>query len=344
VRLSFLQLPVAERNLYFEQAAQRRGLSPVILEKDFWVCWMLGVLFDSPFGNTLVFKGGTSLSKVFGVMDRFSEDIDLSLSPEFLGIAEAEVNSARSRTQRTTWMERMQNECALKVRDVIGPALEQRVIDILGARSDRQPWMEFELDAHTHSPVMLFHYPTAQADGFTYLRRSVKLEFGSLTEQRPTGQHAIHPWVADTFPQAFTDWACQVVALELERSFWEKATILHVEHHRPAQKPTPDRFSRHYADTAALALHPVAAIALANDDMRDRVVVWKSRFFGSTWANYELARPGTFKLVPPPARLPPLRRDYEAMRDMYLGTPLEFDEVIATLTKLEEKINQGAAS
>ena len=89
MRLGFLGLPAEERRLYIEQAAIRRNVSPVILEKDFWVCWLLGILFESEFAGSLVFKGGTSLSKVFGVIDRFSEDIDLSLSPTFLKLPEA---------------------------------------------------------------------------------------------------------------------------------------------------------------------------------------------------------------------------------------------------------------
>jgi hypothetical protein len=339
VKLSFLRLPAAEQKLYFEQAAQQRGLSPVILEKDFWVSWMLGVLFGSQFRDVLVFKGGTSLSKVFGVIGRFSEDIDLSLAPEFLGIAESDVDSATSRNQRTHWMEKLQAECAAKVRDTVAPAIEQMLIDALGPRPDGQSWLEFEIDATTHSPVLLFHYPTTQRTGFAYLKRSVKLEFGSLTDQRPTGRHAVRPWIAEDFAQAFGDWACEAVTLELERSFWEKATILHVECHRPADKPTPDRFSRHYADTAALANLPVVTAALGDHELRERVVGWKSRFFGSAWARYDLARPGSFKLVPSKARVRALRIDYQAMRDMYLSEPLDFDQILATLAELENKIN-----
>jgi hypothetical protein len=149
----------------------------------------------------------------------------------------------------------------------------------------------------------------------------------------------VRPWVADVLSQAFPDWRCEVVALEMERSFWEKATILHAEYHRAADKPTPDRFSRHYADTAALSLHPAAARALELHDLRDRVVEWKGRFFGSGWARYDLARPGTFRLVPPPERVPELRRDYQAMRDMYLSEPAGFDQVLATLAELERRIN-----
>ena len=165
------------------------------------------------------------------------------------------------------------------------------------------------------------------------------MEFGSLTDQQPVGRHPIRPWVAEVLPDAFADWRCEVVALELERTFWEKATILHTEYHRPAEKPTPDRFSRHYADTAALAEHPAASKAVDLDDLRTRVVGWKSQFFGSSWANYDHAKPGTFRLVPPPERLPALQRDYQAMRDMYLSEPAGFDDILATLADLEARIN-----
>jgi hypothetical protein len=100
MRLRFLTLPLDERRLYIDQAAIRRSVSPVVLEKDFWVCWLLGLLFGSEFAGSLVFKGGTSLSKVFGVIERFSEDIDLSLSPEFLKLPEV----GPSRNQANKWM------------------------------------------------------------------------------------------------------------------------------------------------------------------------------------------------------------------------------------------------
>ena len=154
------------------------------------------------------------------------------------------------------------------------------------------------------------------------------------------GRHPVRPWLADEFSEAMADWRCEVVALELERSFWEKATILHAEHHRPPEKSMPDRFSRHYADTAALAKHPIAPIAVENDALRGRVVHWKAQFFGSGWARYDLARPGTFKLVPPTTREPALKRDYQSMRDMYLSEPLNFDVILARLTELEQEINR----
>lgn len=336
--LGFLKLPPAERALYIEQAAIRRNVSAVVLEKDFWVCWMLGILFQSEFAGNLVFKGGTSLSKVFGVIERFSEDIDLSLSPAFLKLPEA----GSTRNQANKWMTRAEDVCSAAVRDQIAPALEGAATSILGKGGS--PWFEFLTDPATHSPVLLFHYPSLQPAGFDYLKRSVKLEFGSLTDQQPVGWHPIHPWIVDAIPEAFPDWRCEVVALEVERSFWEKATILHSEYHRPADKSTPDRFSRHYADVAALAKHPAASQAINKSEIRERVVQWKSQFFGSAWANYEAAKPGTFRFVPPHERQSSLRRDYQAMRDMYLTEPPSFDEILATLAELELRINSSGGT
>lgn len=335
MKLGFLELPADECRLYIEQAAAQRNISPVLLEKDFWVCWLLGILFESEFASSLVFKGGTSLSKVFAVIERFSEDIDLSLSPEFLKLPEA----GTSRNQANKWMTKAEAACAKAVKTQIAPALEAVAEEVLGKRDGR--WFEFLTDPSMNSPVLLFHYLSSQPTGFEYLNRAVKLEFGSLTDQQPIGRHPIRPWIAGILPDAFPDWSCEVVALEVERSFWEKATILHTEYHRPIDKPMPDRFSRHYADTAALANHPTASKAIHQHDLRNRVVEWKSQFFGSSWASYHLAKPGTFRLVPPTARLSALRHDYKTMREMYLSEPPSFDDVLATLADLESHINQG---
>jgi hypothetical protein len=131
---------------------------------------LLGVLFGSQFADALVFKGGTSLSKVFGVIDRFSEDIDLSLSPEFLKLPKA----GASRTQANKWMKNAEAACGVAVEKQIAPRLESAVAGILGTAADT--WFEFVTDPTTNSPVLLFHYPSVQPAGFEYLKRSVKLE------------------------------------------------------------------------------------------------------------------------------------------------------------------------
>ena len=135
---------------------------------------------------------------------------------------------------------------------------------------------------------------------------------------------------------------CDVVTLEVERAFWEKATILHAEYHRDPASPMPGRYSRHYADVAAMANRTETERALEDDVLRTRVVAWKARFFARSWARYDLAAPGTFRLVPPPERRVDLARDYQEMRDMFLDEPPSFDAILETLRKLEARINRAA--
>jgi hypothetical protein len=341
VKLEFFKRSPGDQAVIIREVAARRGLSALMVEKDFWVSWTLALLFAHPeFGEQLVFKGGTSLSKVFGVIERFSEDIDLSVSPNFLGISEEWVEGAGTRSKRTERMKELEEACTEKVRERFEPELERIARESLGEPPDDQAWMEFQVDRETHSPVVLFHYPSNEPTGFEYLRRSVKMEFGSLTDQRPVGRHVINPWVAEDFPDVLADFQCELVALELERTFWEKATILHAEYHRDAAKPIRDRFSRHYSDMAAMAKHAQATPALVDDELRQRVADWKSRFFAAKWARYDLAKPGTFHLAPPKSRVVELDKDYRVMRPMFFNEPPAFATVVGALSDLESRINQ----
>lgn len=334
-------MPAAERRLLFSEAAERLQIQRVIVEKDFWVCWLLGLLFERPqWSEALVFKGGTALSKVFGIIRRFSEDIDLSVSPARLGISEQEVGEAESRRHRDQWMEALEKACGQWVACRLQPEFESGISVVLGKSRAGPGWLEFQTDAATHSPVLLFHYPSALDASAPYIRRSVKLEFGSLTDQRPVGKHRMRPWLADILPPPLAEMGCDLVAMEVERAFWEKATILHAEHHRDPAMPMPGHYSRHYADVAAMATRQETDRALADDALRARVVRWKSRFFTRAWARYDLAVPGTFRLVPPAARVPELERDYQAMHDMFLDPPQSFEIILQRLRVLETRINR----
>ncbi len=338
---SFALLPPEERALYWRNYASRTGVPEFIVEKDFWVCWLLGHIFATPrLGAESVFKGGTSLSKVFGVIDRFSEDIDLGITPAALGWNEADLDNAPSPSQRQKRAKQLQADCASAVRTRFMPELESVVSSLLGPRPDSEHWLIFQYDEASQSPVILFPYPRVSPPG-TYIAPLVKMEFGSLTDQRPTGMHAITPLISELAPGAFDDFNVKVVALEIERTFWEKATILHAEYHRPSAQPMRDRFARHYADFAALWKHPGGHAAATRLDLLERVRIHKSRFFVSGWAHYETAIPGTLRFVPPDARLAELRRDYTAMEPMFLSPPPPFDAVLATLREAEETINRA---
>jgi hypothetical protein len=335
----FLTLSPERRALAFEQAAAQSAMPPMIVEKDFWVSWLLGQLFAAPsLAPHVVFKGGTSLSKVFGVIDRFSEDIDLSLAPEFVGADTAAFNAQGSRTQRDAAMKEMQRLCAETVRERVQPTLEAALSSALGP-AETGGWLRFELDADAQSPILYFRYPATQNAGFDYLRREVKLELGALTDQQPTGRHAVRPLLADAFPTLFADWSCEVTALSLERTFWEKATILHAEFYRPPLSATPDRYARHYFDMAKLLGHSEAPQFLADRAQCQHVVEWKRCYFPRAWANYDLAQHGSFRLMPLPERQGALERDYTTMQPMFMTTPPPFATLMAKLSEAEAVLN-----
>ena len=176
--------------------------------------------------------------------------------------------------------------------------------------------------------------------GFDYVRREVKLELGTLTDQQPTGRYPIAPLIASVFGPLFSDWKCEVVALELQRTFWEKATILHAEYHRPVDSPAPDRYARHYFDMTRLLAHADAAQFLADKAQCERVVDWKRRVFARGWARYDLACHGTYRLAPPVARQADLARDYATMRPMFITAPPGFDVLLRELENAENAINK----
>ena len=338
----FAQTPPEERAVFIKEAAARLGVHPVIVEKDFWVTWTLARLFEEPsYRPALVFKGGTSLSKVFGVINRFSEDIDLSISPVLLGHNEAFLDDAPSSSKRRKRMQEIEHLCAASVEKKFKPTLELAFRKLLGAPETQGDWLEYSLDPASKSPTLLFSYPQTVSMAVSYIAQSVKIEFGSLTDQQPKGMHVIRPILGSVFPEDFEDFRSEVVALELERTFWEKATILHAEFHRPADQPIRDRFARHYSDLAALWLHPNGRSAAARLDLFERVVTHKRRYFASSWANYESAIPGSLRLVPPVARMDQLSEDYDKMAVMFLSTPPPFAEICRVVRDAEIAINHS---
>jgi hypothetical protein len=200
--------------------------------------------------------------------------------------------------------------------------------------------LTYRFDESSRSPILLFAYPRALPRGIAYIAREVRIECGSLTDQKPIGHHQIQAFVADVAPGAFTDFGADVVALELERTFWEKATILHAEFHRPPDKPIRDRYARHYSDFAALWTHPAAFSARTRLDLLERVRIHKSMFFSSSWASFSTAKPGTFRLHPPEHRIKELRADYEAMQQMFLGVAISFDDILEILRGAETTLNR----
>ncbi|MBT3379183.1 MAG: nucleotidyl transferase AbiEii/AbiGii toxin family protein [Lentisphaerae bacterium] len=337
----FARQSQSHRKTVFEEAGIRLGLHPTSVEKDFWVCWTLRRLFELPvLQGRLVFKGGTTLSKVYGIIRRFSEDIDLTLDRTVFDYGgDRDPDSANSRKQRERLLADMATACANFVQSNICQALAAACDAALG-KGIRQ-WRVANDGRDPDRQTLLFVYPPAvNVDSATsYVEPSVRLEFGSRGEPWPTTVASIQPYASEQFPDVFTYPAVAVTALSVERTFWEKATILHQEAHRPQAKPMPGRSSRHYYDLAMLAKSPVRENALQQLPLLETVVQHKKHFFRCGWAGYDTAQPGTLRLLPPDDRLKALSADFEQMQVMMFGDCPSFDEIMVVLGDLQREIH-----
>ncbi len=319
------RLPARERSNLFSESATQKGTTPAVIEKDFWVTWVLNRLFQEPdLGRQLMFKGGTSLSKVYHLIERFSEDIDLVLDWRIL--SGEDPLAGRSRTKQAQ-LNAMLNE---RAHQYIGGELLRLVEGAL----DRVCGCSVDAD---DPHVIGIHYPAAFPDA--YLRPEVRLEIGPLASWLPYEEHRISCYAAEAFPDVFEQRECTVRVISAERTFWEKATILHHEVYRPEANPQPHRYSRHYYDLAKMAQSPVKAQALADTGLLASVVEFKQRFYPRGWARYDLAQPGTLELVPKDQVLVSVKSDYRAMGNIIFGEVPNVDEMLAVIRGLQEEIN-----
>ncbi|KAB0669034.1 nucleotidyl transferase AbiEii/AbiGii toxin family protein [Oryzomonas sagensis] len=318
-------LSAKQRSDLFSETAARRDMTPAIVEKDFWVTWTLDKLFaHTDLSRILMFKGGTSLSKVFSLIDRFSEDIDLIL--DWTTLTGEDPKAARSKSKQ----QKLNKDIDERGQAYIATELLRQVSECVG------PICRCEVDGGDPN-VLNISYPAAF--DHDYLRPEVRLEIGPLASWLPYANYTIHPYTAEVFPAVFERSECPVKAIKAERTFWEKATILHHEAYRPAGSPQPLRYSRHYYDLAKMATSSVKNTALADLDLLSDVVEFKDRFYPRGWARYDLAKPGTLRLVPKGHVLESVTADYRDMRSMIFGEYPDIGTIMSALVALEGEIN-----
>lgn len=338
---NFAKLTGEERKPYFETAAANDGrMGEHIIEKDFWICWTLKRLFTmKTLEGHLIFKGGTSLSKVFKVIERFSEDIDLSVSKELLGFAgDKDPERADSAKQRSKRIEELADACREFVKTTILPDLRATTKAALGATTG---W-KLEIDPDDgDGQTLLFQYPAASKPAGGYVVPVVKIEVGARSDHWPAHQHTLRPYLAEQVAKALTSPDATVKTLDATRTFWEKATILHSFAHYPADKTPAARQSRHYYDLYKLLQTKHQAEAAADQKLLARVAEHKSIYFRAGWANYEDAKRGTLKLMPGGRLEAIMKRDYEQMQEMIFGEAPEWKDILAAIKKFERTFNSA---
>lgn len=315
------------------------GCAPEVLEKDVWVCWVLRTLFEMPGRLPMAFKGGTSLSKVFGAIQRFSEDVDVTLDFEGLQPGIDPFAPDVSRTRMGKLGESLKAKVREHVRDVVRPGFDTAFASQFGSGGDSVASIGGD-DGDT----LRIRYPSVFEDS-GYLRESVLVEFGGRNTTVPNEEHVVQPDIADRFPELEFPRP-SVTVLSPLRTFWEKATLIHVECQRQEVRTSAERLSRHWYDLAQLADLPIGREALERRDLLEEVVKVKKVFFHSGSARYDDCLAGSLRLVPGDAAREVLAKDFAAMRDggMFLIDPPSFEAILDRLGRLEVEINRGRPS
>lgn len=343
----FLKATPQDRRDVFLSAAARLGTPEQNVEKDFWVTWTLDVLFNGlPAGHPrFLFKGGTSLSKAYGLISRFSEDIDITVFREDLGqAASAQELTNLSRKKREARIDAIKYAC----RDYIQHTLAKQFTEITQetlAQSNIEPngpGVAVDPD-DPDGQSLLFWYPTVTTGHGDYIRPAVKIESGAKSALDPHEELSIVPYISEEVPRLRLA-AAGVTTVVAERTFWDKIVILHGVRNwfekRGVLRGQGQRVSRHYYDVHRIFQSELGARAVANRELGTDCVAHARMFFNSPDLGLDRAAPGMFSLSVTEAMLGELRRDYARMTGMIIGAPPEFDEVMASVAAVENEINR----
>ena len=336
---SWFALSRADQAEALEVAAGRTGRPAHLLEKDIWVVWALSAIYGSPLAEKLTFKGGTSLSKVYKIIDRFSEDVDLTydireLVPDLLqgghpipvsASQEKKITSA-VRTRLPEW-----------IAGWVKPVLEGSLVS-----SNAQA--EFRVDGKDREKLIIDY--RAVKTGTGYAEASIQLEFGARATGEPNSRHMVHCDIAPVIEGVKFPVAAPLVMVA-ERTFWEKATAAHV--YSLQGRLRGERYSRHWYDLAAMAKTGHAAQAAGDHQLARAVAEHKSVFFAEKDANgskvnYHKAVTGGLQLVPAGAALAALESDYTAMLEdglLALHQP-SFAEIMEKCLAIQDEVNHKA--
>lgn len=361
--IEVLRSSVDERRTLFETVAAHLETQAENVEKDLYVCWVLDFLFnrrgDDPIG--LYFKGGTSLSKAYGLIRRFSEDIDIGIYKVDLHVPlEADIAALPSVNQQQRALADKVDEAA---RQYISGPLKERLAKEIAAVEEaiEQPGhftLRFGFDNYRNRDaldILVVGYKSVFDSAESYVQAAVRIEGGARPDPEPAEPREIVPYIADEMPDGMELTIRNVTTVRPERTFWEKVLILHAMtemtekrlQDADPKRPAPDlnRYSRHYYDVHQIWTHPGYGIATASlRDLAEACRQHKELMFRAPDHRYDRAVPGSYRLVPTPDMRAKLVADYQRMTAMIFGTSPAFADVIASIQALEDYLNTSLAA
>jgi Nucleotidyl transferase AbiEii toxin, Type IV TA system len=332
---TYFGLSVSDKIDALETAATSLGRPADLLEKDIWVVWALNALFDSPVGEHLVFKGGTSLSKAYRAIDRFSEDVDLTydirqIIPELIDDPDDPYPASRSQARKWT------DTVRARLTEWIGT----QPLPILSSKIENAG-INASLKLEDDNIVLKYE---AVRSGTGYVRPAVLLEFGARSTGEPAEHHQITCDISDALPDLQTPIANPRV-MRAERTFWEKATAIHAYCLRETFRGG-DRYARHWYDLDCLDQVGIAAAAISDRDLASDVATHKQHFFrendkSGDVIDYAEAISGSLCLIPTGEARKALERDYNQMLDAGLvqSNAATFEKLMGRLSSLQDRAN-----
>ena len=331
--MTFLQLPENEKVEIINQMHEETKLPQVIIEKDLWVTAVLRALFALNYSENLSFKGGTSLSKCWNLIERFSEDIDIAINREYFGfIGDTFTIKQVSKNLRKATCKFIRNNLQFD----LARKMEENGIstDLFSVKMNITP-------VTTIDPEKVFVEYKSVFNASPYIKNTVVLEIGGRSMKEPLQKVEIQSFIDKHFSQAtFSEKSFEINVVVPERTFLEKVCLLHEEFFKPSESIRVERMSRHLYDLARMMDTPVVENALQNKDLFQSIVKHRRMFIAMKDFDYETLSSATLNIIPPKSVIAKWEDDYNKMQTMIYGKSLSFNDIIDKITQLNEKIKE----
>ncbi len=333
---NFFQLSTEDKQLVLQQASARLGLPPQAIEKDLWVTTILQIVFTLPFADKLIFKGGTSLSKVWHQIERFSEDIDLAVDRTLFDM-EGDLTKKQ--------IKKLRKVSSLFVREEFCPALQKGIEQYgLSALCSIEPQPDGEGDNTYPEPRKIFvKYWSAWAEPMEYLSPVVMLEIGARSLLEPNEQTNICSMVEELFPTIQTTLVDSQVATALaSKTFLEKVFLLHELFSVEGRGEIAERKSRHLYDLSRMMDNDFALNAINDDELWESIRHHREIFTSVRGMDYTPDVRKRICLIPPTDIRSAWKEDYKSMcSSMIFGEKPTFEELLSQMETLEKRFREG---
>lgn len=324
--IKFLQIPDTEKRRIYQDISNKMGLPPQAIEKDVWVTLMLRMIFSSIHADRFIFKGGTSLSKAFNLIDRFSEDIDLGIDRKYLGF-DGDLTPGQVRKLRRA----CHKYVSVELKEILGNRLTE-----FGVNPKTYDLIVENEQVSDQDPETIQVNFKSLFDEVSYLANNIKIEISARSLIEPNQTVLIQSWIDKQYEGAsFVADSFEVIATDPRKTFLEKLILLHEEFQKPTEKIRFVRMSRHFYDINQILNSEFGQEALRDNELFESIIAHRKAIIPAKNTNYDLITLNTLKVIPPGEYLKNYEADYKEMQNsMIHGVSEDFKRIIERINTL----------